>query len=292
MGQTIAEKILFAAQPRRDAGEGRRLPRRAHRRRDVPLPVHGHPPLAVEAGFKDGFPRVWDTERFYLLVDHHQPALAQSYADENVLIRKEADAARHQVLPRRRARHRAPDDARLRLRAARRAGRRQRFAHDRVRRAQRRRTGITRADMLHVLLFGELWFQVPQTVEGRARTARSRTIPIAKDIILHLAGLYGDDFAQEHVDRVRGLAGARALHRQPHVPRDARRRSRREVRDLSVRRQDEASTCARAPTSRTSPSRPTPTRVTRRRSCSTSTTMPFVGREAAQVRQRESRSTK
>ena len=45
--------------------------------------------MAVEAGFADGFPRVWDENKVYALVDHHQLALSQTYAEENVQIRKE-----------------------------------------------------------------------------------------------------------------------------------------------------------------------------------------------------------
>ncbi|NBR28687.1 MAG: hypothetical protein EBT83_09805, partial [Betaproteobacteria bacterium] len=45
--------------------------------------------LAIEAGFKDGLPRVWDPERIFVLVDHHQPTLTQKQADENALIRRE-----------------------------------------------------------------------------------------------------------------------------------------------------------------------------------------------------------
>src|SRR5688572_2616644 len=151
--------------------------------------------LAVEAGFKEGFPRIWDPERFYLLVDHHQPALAQSYADENVLIRKQAkklgikyfhDAEpgiAHQMMPDygyvRPGELVVGNDSHTIAYGALNAG----------------STGITRADMMHVLLFGELWFQVPKTVKV-VLNGRGRNYPIAKDIILHLAGLYGDDFAQ------------------------------------------------------------------------------------------------
>ncbi|MEI9803424.1 MAG: aconitase family protein [Pseudolabrys sp.] len=56
-------------------------------------------------------------------------------------------------------------------------------------------TGITRADMLYTLLFGELWFQVPGSIK-LVLNGKQPNYPIAKDIILHLAGLYGDDFAQ------------------------------------------------------------------------------------------------
>ncbi|HSQ04973.1 MAG TPA: aconitase family protein, partial [Burkholderiales bacterium] len=55
-------------------------------------------------------------------------------------------------------------------------------------------TGITRADMLYVLLFGELWFQVPQSVRVVLEGTHP-DYPIAKDIVLNLAGRYGDDFA-------------------------------------------------------------------------------------------------
>jgi len=55
-------------------------------------------------------------------------------------------------------------------------------------------TGITRADMFYVLMFGELWFQVPQSVRV-VLNGRQPDYPIAKDVILYLAGRYGDDFA-------------------------------------------------------------------------------------------------
>jgi 3-isopropylmalate/(R)-2-methylmalate dehydratase large subunit len=55
-------------------------------------------------------------------------------------------------------------------------------------------TGITRADMFYVLLFGELWFQVPHSIKV-VLNGRPRGYPVAKDIILYLAGQYGDDFA-------------------------------------------------------------------------------------------------
>lgn len=55
-------------------------------------------------------------------------------------------------------------------------------------------TGITRADMLYVLLFGELWFQVPKSLKVALR-GRLPDYPIAKDIALYLAGRYGEDVA-------------------------------------------------------------------------------------------------
>src|SRR5512146_2729858 len=56
-------------------------------------------------------------------------------------------------------------------------------------------TGITRADMFYVLLFGELWFQVPESVRI-VLDGHQPKYPISKDIILSLAAEYGDAFAQ------------------------------------------------------------------------------------------------
>jgi 3-isopropylmalate/(R)-2-methylmalate dehydratase large subunit len=55
-------------------------------------------------------------------------------------------------------------------------------------------TGITRADMFYALLFGELWFQVPESIR-LVLNGKQPNYPIAKDIILYLAGQHGDDFA-------------------------------------------------------------------------------------------------
>jgi 3-isopropylmalate/(R)-2-methylmalate dehydratase large subunit len=49
--------------------------------------------------------------------------------------------------------------------------------------------------MAYALLFGELWFQVPGSIKIELE-GRARPYPFAKDILLYLASLYGDDFAQ------------------------------------------------------------------------------------------------
>ena len=49
--------------------------------------------------------------------------------------------------------------------------------------------------MAYALMFGELWFQVPQTIKIVLEGSR-RKYPFSKDILLYLAGKYGDDFAQ------------------------------------------------------------------------------------------------
>ncbi len=154
-------------------------------------PMHD---LAVQAGFKDGLPRVWDPERIFVLVDHHQPTLSQKQADENALIRKEVSrlgiktfhdaepGIAHQMMAdyglMRPGELVVGNDSHTISYGALNTG----------------GTGITRADMFYVLLFGELWFQVPQSVKV-VLEGRQPNYPIAKDIVLYLAGQYGDDFA-------------------------------------------------------------------------------------------------
>jgi 3-isopropylmalate/(R)-2-methylmalate dehydratase large subunit len=56
-------------------------------------------------------------------------------------------------------------------------------------------TGITRADMFYVLLFGELWFQVPESIRI-VLDGKQPNYPISKDIMLTIAGQHGDDVAR------------------------------------------------------------------------------------------------
>jgi 3-isopropylmalate/(R)-2-methylmalate dehydratase large subunit len=154
-------------------------------------PMHD---LALQAGFKDGLPRVWDRNRVFVLLDHHQPTLSQKQADENALIRREVErlgiecfhdsepGIAHQMMAdyglMRPGELVVGNDSHTISYGALNCG----------------GIGITRADMLYVLLFGELWFQVPQSLR-LVLNGRQPAYPIAKDIILYLAGQYGDDFA-------------------------------------------------------------------------------------------------
>ena len=154
-------------------------------------PMHD---LALQAGFKDGLPAVWDPERVFVLVDHHQPTLSQKQADENALIRREVErlgirtfhdsepGIAHQMMAdyglMRPGELVVGNDSHTISYGALNSG----------------GTGITRADMFYVLLFGELWFQVPQSLRI-VLEGRQPDYPIAKDIILYLAGKHGDDFA-------------------------------------------------------------------------------------------------
>lgn len=195
MPQTIAEKLFsrhnLTGAPVRagDILEAKITGAMVHYHANEPM--HD---LAVQAGFKDGLPEVWDRDRIFVLLDHHQPTLSQKQADENALIRREVErlgircfhdsepGIAHQMMAdyglMRPGELVVGNDSHTISYGALNCG----------------GLGITRADMLYVLLFGELWFQVPQSIKVTLN-GKQPGYPIAKDIILYLAGKYGDDFA-------------------------------------------------------------------------------------------------
>jgi 3-isopropylmalate/(R)-2-methylmalate dehydratase large subunit len=195
MKQTMAEKLLtrhnLSGKPVRagDFLEARIDGAMCHYHASDPLHE-----MAVQSGFKEGLPRVWDPDRIFVLVDHHQPALSQKLADENALIRREVErlgircfhdaepGISHQMMAdyglMRPGELVVGNDSHTISYGALNAG----------------GTGISRADMFYVLLYGELWFQVPPSIKV-VLDGRQPKYPIAKDIILHLAGQHGDDFA-------------------------------------------------------------------------------------------------
>lgn len=195
MGLTIAEKLFTRHNLK---GEEVRAGDILEARIDgAMMHYHASEPMhemAMQAGFKDGLPRVWDPDRIFVLVDHHQPTLSQKQADENALIRREVErlgittfhdaepGIAHQMMAdyglMRPGELVVGNDSHTVSYGALNTG----------------GTGITRADMFYVLLFGELWFQVPQSVRV-VLNGKQPNYPIAKDIILYLAGKYGDDFA-------------------------------------------------------------------------------------------------
>lgn len=195
MPQTIAEKLFSrhnlagGAVAAGDILEARITGAMVHYHANEPM--HD---LALQAGFKDGLPRVWDKDRVFVLLDHHQPTLSQKQADENALIRREVDrlgircfhdsepGIAHQMMAdyglMRPGELVVGNDSHTISYGALNCG----------------GIGITRADMLYTLLFGELWFQVPQSIRI-VLNGKQPNYPIAKDIVLYLAGKYGDDFA-------------------------------------------------------------------------------------------------
>jgi homoaconitate hydratase family protein len=196
MAQTMAEKLFSSHNlAAREASAGDLVEARID---GAMVHYHATEPMvdmAKEAGFADGLPRVWDPERVFVLMDHHQPVLSQKQADQNATVRAEVErlgikvfhdaepGIAHQMMLdyglARPGELVVGNDSHTLGYGAINAG----------------ATGITRADMFYVLLFGELWFQVPASVQI-VLEGRQPRYPISKDIMLYLAGRYGEDFAQ------------------------------------------------------------------------------------------------
>lgn len=195
MGQTMAEKLLSRHNLKQtpvnagDILDARIDGAMCHYHSTEPM--HD---LAREMGFTDGLPRVWNPDRVFVLIDHHQPALSQALADKNALTRRLVDrlgikcfhdsepGIAHQMMAdyglMRPGELVVGIDSHCISYGALNVG----------------GTGISRADMFYALLFGELWFQVPQSIKIILEGHQPH-YPISKDIILYLAGKYGDDLA-------------------------------------------------------------------------------------------------
>ena len=144
-------------------------------------------------GFPDGLPRVFDPEKIYVFVDHHQPALSQALADSNMVTREEVKRLGIKIF----------QDAEPGI------------GHQMIMDRGLARPGmlivgmnshtisygalnlLARAEVgggsAYAALFGDLWFEVPQTININLQ-GHQPNYPISKDIILFLAGQYGDDF--------------------------------------------------------------------------------------------------
>lgn len=146
-------------------------------------------------GFPDGPPRVWDSEKICLMLEHFQPPASELMAVRNKEARQFARRVGlkhfydtelgicHQMMFD--YGHVRPgelivgtDSHTLVYGALNAAG-----------------TGIGGEEAAYVVAFGELWFQVPETIKIVLKGS-PRDYPMAKEIALTLAGLYGDDLAQ------------------------------------------------------------------------------------------------
>lgn len=148
---------------------------------------------AMRAGFTEGLPRVWDKDKLFVLVDHHQPAPTQELADRNQFIRQQVErlgiTTYHDAEPG--IAHQMMIDYGLARPGELVVGT---DSHTITYGAINcGATGIPQPEAVYAILFGELWFQVPQSVKVNLE-GHHPSYPIAKDIILNLAGQYGDDF--------------------------------------------------------------------------------------------------
>ncbi len=151
---------------------------------------------AVEAGLPGGLPRLWDTERVFMMSEHHQPPQSDLQARRNKITRELAarlgvkyfhDAEPgvcHQMMcdygyVRPGELIIGPDSHCTLYGALNAAG-----------------AGIAEPDAAYAGVFGELWFRVPATIKVAVEGHVPKSYPVAKDLVLYLAGKYGDDMAQ------------------------------------------------------------------------------------------------
>ena len=88
MGKTIAEKILSKKSvEQRDVSAGDYVGVRLDGLM-LPSVTPQVNEKAVEAGLPGGLPRLWDTERVYMMTDHHQPPTTELQARRNKIARE------------------------------------------------------------------------------------------------------------------------------------------------------------------------------------------------------------
>jgi 3-isopropylmalate/(R)-2-methylmalate dehydratase large subunit len=156
-------------------------------------------------GFVDGPPGVWDKDKFYLMTEHHQPPATALAAANNQLVRQFAQRVDlkyfydaecgicHQMMFD--YGHVRPGELVLGT-----------DSHTTIYGALNAAgTGIASEEAAYAMAFGELWFQVPQTIKVVLQGAVP-PYPIGKEIVLTLAGRYGDNFAQYHALEYTGPA--------------------------------------------------------------------------------------
>lgn len=147
---------------------------------------------AIKAGFTAGLPKVFDKDKVFILNDHHQPALSQALADRSVMMRRECErlgittyveepGIAHQWMI---------DYGYVRPGELVLGNDSHTTGYGCLNAAS---TCISKADAFYALVFGEMWFEVPRSIKVTL-DGHYPNYPISKDILLTLAGKYGDDF--------------------------------------------------------------------------------------------------
>jgi len=148
----------------------------------------------IEAGLPDGLPKVWNPNKVFMMVEHHQPASNARAAGRAVKMRELAERYRiknfydttcgicHQMMVDHA--HSLPGQLIVGCDS-------HTIMYGALNCAS---TGIGETDMGYGLAFGELWFMVPESIRIEL-TGTAPSWPSGKDIMLHLAGQYGIDFA-------------------------------------------------------------------------------------------------
>lgn len=164
--------------------------------------------VAVAAGLPRGLPDIWDRERFHVVLDHFQPVINELQALRQRKIREVAEAYRltyfDDALPA--VVHRiAVEDFVLPGELALGSD-----SHSCTWGALNCcGSGMGEHELAYGLVFGELWFKVPETIAVNLH-GKLRPGVAAKDVALWLAGRYGTAFALYKSIEYRG-DGAKSL---------------------------------------------------------------------------------
>jgi 3-isopropylmalate/(R)-2-methylmalate dehydratase large subunit len=194
-GQTIAEKVMSRQNlTGRPAYAGDLIDARV----DGLLAItYQHVRAAYRRmGFPDGPPVVFDRDRVFLMNEHNQPPKSVALARTNLESRQ--DAARLE-LPNYRSEMGIGHQMMLDYGYARPGefvvgNDSHTISYGGINTVA---TGIGSDEVAYVWAFGELYFTVPETIRI-SLTGRNRPYPFGKDIILYLAGKYGDAFGQNY----------------------------------------------------------------------------------------------
>ena len=193
-GMTIAEKIIARAADRSRVTPGEYVTARI----DVAMMndnIRYLPALLEKAGIREASFRIWDRQRFVVVIDHRVPVPSLVDATNQKKARDAAasldvghfydilEGVSHQVMVEKG--HALPGELVVGA-----------DSHATMYGALNTLgTGIGVTEMAYVAKTGQLWFKVPETIRFDLRGSLPDYIS-AKDIALFVAGLYGTDMAQ------------------------------------------------------------------------------------------------
>ena len=193
MSMTVAEKVLARAADKSSVCAGEYVDCRLDGIMAYQSFIETHT-RAIEAGLPNGLPRVFDPEKLFLMVEHHQPATNIKTALRGVKLRELAQRHElkhfydttcgicHQMMVDNA--HALPGELIIGTDS-------HAIMYGALNCAA---TGIGETDAGYAITFGELWFRVPASVRITL-TGAAPSWPVGKDIMLYLAGRYGVDFA-------------------------------------------------------------------------------------------------
>jgi 3-isopropylmalate/(R)-2-methylmalate dehydratase large subunit len=194
-GQTIAEKVLSSRGSRGPVRAGDLVDARV----DGLMAINWQWMRSTweRIGFPDGPPTVWDRDRVFLMNEHVQPPgnLDSAYGNYQSKLVAERLGLTHFYQSEMGVCHQMMLDYGLVRPGELVLGNDSHTtAHGGINALS---TGIGADESAYVWSFGELYLNVPETIKVVLNGA-ARAYPFGKDVILSLAGQYGDDFAQDY----------------------------------------------------------------------------------------------